>query len=117
MEHSICHIEIMATDLAKAQKFYSELFGWKITAWKGSPDYLMFDTGKEPGGGIMRAEKVNPGDGILLYVYVEDIEKYLNKARQLGGKIVKEKAEIPNVGWFGLFSDLDGNVIGLFKDK
>jgi len=117
MVNSICHIEIMATDLDKAKKFYSELFGWKIQSWQGSPDYLMFDTGKEPGGGIAKAEKVNPGDGILLYVLVDDIEKSLNKAKELGGKVVKENTEIPNVGWFGLFADLDGNVIGVFKGK
>ena len=31
-------------------------------------------------------------------VLVEDIEKTLNKAKELGGKIVKENTEIPNVG-------------------
>lgn len=117
MEHSICHIEIMATDLEKAQKFYSELFGWKIKKMEEFPDYLGFETGKEPGGGIMKVDKVNPSDGILFYVYVEDIEKYLTKAKQLSGKIVKEKTEIPNVGWFGLLSDLDGNIIGVFKGR
>jgi len=30
---------------------------------------------------------------------------------------VQEKREISNVGWFGLFKDLDGNTIGLFTSK
>jgi predicted enzyme related to lactoylglutathione lyase len=117
MENSICHIEISTTDLKKAEKFYSELFSWKVTAWEGSSDYLMFDTGKEPGGGIMIVDKVNPGDGVLIYVLVEDIEKTLNKAKSLGGKIIKEKTEISSIGWFGLLADLDGNVIGIFKSR
>jgi len=117
MDHSIVHIEISTTDLPKAQKFYSQLFNWKITAWEGTSDYLMFETGKEPGGGIQKVDRVNPGDGVLIYVLVEDIEKTLSKAKELGGKIVKEKTEIPNVGWFGLLSDLDGNTIGIFKGK
>ena len=41
----------------------------------------------------------------------------LEKAVNLGAKKVKEKTEIPNVGWFGLFTDLDGNTIGLFTPK
>jgi len=41
----------------------------------------------------------------------------LEKAEKLGGKKVKEKTEITGVGWFGLFTDLDGNTIGLFKPK
>jgi len=117
MDNSIVHIEILSKDLPKAQKFYSQLFNWKITGWEGSSDYLMFETGKEPGGGIQKVDKVNPGDGVLIYILVEDIEKTLCKAKELGGKIVKEKTEIPNVGWFGLLSDLDGNTIGVFKGK
>jgi len=117
MENSICHIEISTTDLKKAEKFYSELFSWKILKAEGFTNYLTFETGKEPGGGIQKVDKVNPGDGILLYVQVEEIEKYLNKAKELGGEIIKEKTEIPNIGWFGLLSDLDGNTIGVFKGK
>jgi len=117
MDHPIVHIEISTTDLAKAQKFYSQLFNWKITAWGGSSNYLMFETGKEPGGGIQKVDKVRPGDGVLIYVLVEDIEKTLDKAKELGGKITKGNTEIPNVGWFALLTDLDGNIIGVFKAK
>jgi len=117
MDHPVVHIEISTIDLSKAQKFYSQLFNWKITAWGGSSDYLMFETGKEPGGGIQKVDKVRPGDGVLIYVLVEDIEKTLNKAKELGGKIVKGNTEIPKVGWFGLLTDLDGNTIGVFKPK
>jgi hypothetical protein len=28
-----------------------------------------------------------------------------------------QKTEIPKVGWFGLFKDLDGSAIGLFTPK
>ncbi len=48
---------------------------------------------------------------------VKDIPKILNKAKELVTKTVKEKTEIPNVEWFGLFSDLDGNIIGVFTAK
>lgn len=41
----------------------------------------------------------------------------LEKAVELGGRKVKEKTEIPDIGWFGLFTDLDGNTIGLFTPK
>lgn len=63
-----------------------------------------------------KVEKVIPG-GIIFYVAVEDIPKTLNKAEELGAKTVKGKTEIPNVGWFGSFSDLDGNIIGVFTAK
>ncbi len=57
-----------------------------------------------------------PG-GIVFYVAVEDIPKTLKKAEKLGAETVKEKTEIPGMGWFGLFSDPDGNIIGVFTPK
>jgi predicted enzyme related to lactoylglutathione lyase len=118
MDHSICHIEIPAIDLAKATRFYQELFGWKIEMWPDS-EYALFDTKKEPSGGIMKVDKVSPpkGMGITFYVLVDSIEDTLSKVAELGGKIVKEKNPVADMGWFGLFSDLDGNVIGIWKGK
>jgi len=57
--------------------------------------------------------KIDYSFGIL----VDDIDAMLEKAVKLGAKKVKETTEIPNVGWFGLFTDLDGNTIGLFTPK
>ena len=118
MNHSICHIEIPATNLDKAVNFYKELFGWKIETG-AFPDYATFETGEQPGGGIMKVDKVGipQGMGMLFYILVEEVTDYLNKAQKLGAKIIKEKTEIPGIGWFGLFSDLDGNVMGLFMSK
>ena len=116
MPNPFCHIEICTTDLKKAEEFYSKLFGWQIKSGE-LPDYAGIDTGKEPGGGLMKVDQVKPGEGVMVYVCVEDVEKTLSAAKELGGEIVKEKTEIPNIGWFGLFSDLDGNTIGVFKGK
>jgi len=116
MPNFFCHIEISTTDLKKSEKFYEKLFNWKIKS-ADFPDYSSFETGKEPGGGLMKVDKINPGEGVMVYVLVDDVDATLSEAKNLGGKIIKEKTEIPNIGWFGLFSDLDGNVIGVFKGK
>ena len=114
MVHDICHIEIPVTDIKRAGEFYHKLFGWKIDY--GMENYAAFIPEEGVAGGLDKVEKVTPG-GIVFYVAVEDIPKTLNKAEELGAKTVKEKTEIPNVGWFGLFSDLDGNIIGVFTSK
>jgi len=116
MPNTICHVEISTTDLKKAEGFYGKLFDWKLKPWD-SPDYLMFETGKEPGGGLAQVDQVKPGEGVMIYVLVDDVDQALARAEELGGKTVKEKTEIPNVGWFGLLSDLDGNIIGVFKGR
>lgn len=114
MVHDICHIEIPVTDVRRAGEFYNKLFGWRIDY--GMENYATFIPDEGLAGGLDKVEKVTPG-GIVFYVAVEDIPKTLKKTEELGAKTAKEKTEIPNVGWFGLFSDLDGNIIGVFTAK
>ena len=116
MPNTICHVEIAATDLKKAEGFYGKLFDWKLKP-SDFPGYTMFETEKEPGGGLTKVDQVKPGEGVLIYVMVDDVDKTLNRVKELGGGIAKGKTEIPNIGWFGLFSDLDGNIIGVFQGK
>ncbi len=117
LPHTICHLEIPTTDLKRAGEFYKKLFGWKIDYGWGA-DYATFDTGEGvlTGGGLDRRDKITPGN-IVIYISVDDISTMLEKAVELGAKKVMEKREIPNVGWFGLFTDLDGNTLGLFTAK
>ena len=117
MGHTICHLEIPTTDAKKSGEFYKELFGWEID-YSWGPDYAIFNTGEGvlTGGGLDRKDKITPGQ-IIIYIQAEDINAMLDKAEELGGIKVKGKTEIPNVGWFGLFTDLDGNTIGLFTKK
>lgn len=117
MDHTICHLEIPTADTKKSGEFYRKLFGWEIDYGWG-PDYAAFNTGEGvlSGGGLDRKDNVTPGN-IVIYVQVDDINAMLERAAKLGGEKVKEKTEIPDVGWFGLFTDLDGNTIGLFTPK
>ena len=53
----ITHFDIPSDDPIRAQKFYSEVFGWKFEKWDGPTDYWIVTTGiKEPGinGGNIR---------------------------------------------------------------
>ncbi len=62
-------------------------------------------------------DQVKPGEGVVIYISVQDIEQTQAKAQNVGGKIVKEKTEILNAGWYGPISDPDGKVIGLLRGK
>jgi predicted enzyme related to lactoylglutathione lyase len=117
MSHTICHSEIPITDVKKPGEFYKKLFGWKMD-YSWGKDYVISDTGEGQlsGGGLDRKDKITPGN-IIIYILVDDINAMLEKALKLGAKKIKEKTEIPNTGWFGLFTDLDGNTIGLFTPK
>lgn len=115
-KNSICHFEIAARDVKKAGEFYRDLFGWKLDHSMGD-EYILFRSEGAPGGGIGRSENFTPGTGVVVYIEVDDIGAYLKKAVKLGGAQTVPKTEIPNVGWFGHFTDPEGNTIGLFTGK
>ena len=121
--HSIVHVEIPAHDLESAGKFYADLFGWKMQSMPEF-NYMTFEAAPGPGGGFVEvgdetsdASPVSykPGD-VLVYVSTDDIDATLAQVEALGGRPVLPKTEIPDVGWFGIFTDPTGNRIGLYTD-
>lgn len=109
----VVHWEINAKDAKKLHKFYGELFGWKIDT-NNPMNYGMVETGGKSGinGGIGQAQG---GNFVTFYIEVDDIDAYLKKVEKLGGKTVVPKTEIPNIVTFALFTDPEGNNIGLVK--
>jgi uncharacterized protein len=112
-KRSIVHIEIPAADGVKAGKFYQDLFGWKIET-DTNMNYTMWAPGEGVSGGFaLLDEMVKPGD-VLVYVDSDDIEADLKRIKALGGTVLKEKTEIPQVGWFALFKDPTGNTLAVY---
>jgi uncharacterized protein len=72
-----------------------------------------------PGGGFVEVAGNAPipykPDSLLVYVSTDDIEATLAKVESLGGKTVLAKTEIPQMGWWAVFSDPTGNRVGLFS--
>lgn len=113
-KNSICHIEISCKDSKKASQFYKELFGWNIDPAMGD-EYLLFQPEIGVGGALSQNADHAPGESVVLYVEVDDIEACLKKAVELGGTEARAKTEIAGGhGWYGLFIDLDGNKMGLY---
>ena len=66
-------------------------------------------------GGMMK--KMDPNQRPLNYVLVESVDDFSKKLVQLSGKIVMPKMEIPNMGWFAVALDQEGNGFGIFETK
>jgi len=115
LAHPVVHFEICGSDTAKARAFYAKLFDWQITMWEGQ-DYGLVAAGsdKSIGGGI---GPLMPGQkpSVLIYVLVDDVQQYLDKAIALGGKMVSPVSPIPGVGTMALIADPNGVTVGLFK--
>ena len=119
MGAAVAWFEVTSDDPDRTQKFYAELFGWTITPGPGAPGYGIVDTGAGEGaigGGIGASAGPDDSTGVKIYLRVDDLEAYLARAEQLGGKRVGEPMELPE-GWgtVALLTDPDGNQVGLWK--
>ncbi len=115
MKHIIAHFEIPADDLDRAQKFYSELLGWKIMP-TDNPEYCLIQTGEEGdlGGGIMK--RMHPQQMPVNYIQVESVEEYSKKAIALGGRLIVPRTAVPTMGYFAQCLDTEGNVFALWEE-
>ncbi len=113
-KRNIVHVEIPAANLEATGKFYVDLFDWKIQPMP-EMNYTMWEAGDgDEYGGFPTVSDVNPAGQVLIYIGSDDIEADLKKVEKLGGKVLYQKTEIPGNGWFGIFQDPTGNVLGLY---
>lgn len=114
MGRPVVHFEIGCEDSAKTTAFYSSLFDWQITA--AGPANVV-DTGSKKGiQGHITSLGHEPHHYVTVYIEVDDIKAYLEKATKLGGKTIVPAIPIPT-GQFAWIADPDGNVIGLLQPK
>lgn len=117
MGQPLSYFEITSNKVEDMQAFYKDLFGWKIQVMPDMGGYGLVDTdsGKESvSGGI---GPVMGKAGVKVYFYAPDLRAALDRAVKLGGKEVAGPMPIPGFGNFAVFSDPDGNEIGLWDQK
>jgi predicted enzyme related to lactoylglutathione lyase len=120
MANPFVHVELNTPDPEKSKAFYSALFQWQLEDVPNSAvpsgGYTIVKVGTGTGGGMM---KQIPGGlaGWLAYVLVEDIDAATQKAKTLGGKIMKDVTEMPGMGWLSIIQDPTGSLLGLWKPK
>ncbi|HEY2686922.1 MAG TPA: VOC family protein, partial [Streptosporangiaceae bacterium] len=97
MGQPVAFFEVVSTDAPRAQKFYAELFGWQVAADPAMGGYALVDTGAGDdaiGGGIGPAE--TPAEaGVKIYMRVDDLDSYLDRAEKLGGQRLVPPTDLP----------------------
>jgi uncharacterized protein len=111
--NEICYIELIAADGKKAAAFYSKVFGWQIEPL--GEEYISFKPSSGVSGGF---SKPMPGldQGACVYIATDDIDAALEKIIAAGGAKVTGKTKISDeYGFYALFKDASGNVLGLWS--
>ena len=112
MAGEIVHLELPAGDTARAQQFWSSLFGWQFQALEGPMEYHMTRLTDTQGAAVFPAE----GDGRAArpYFSVDDIQTGVARVRELGGRC-DDAQPIPGMGWFATCQDTEGTNFGLWQ--
>ncbi len=113
MPNPVVHFEIRSNQPEKVQSFFKELFEWHVEAIP-EMSYGFVDTHAGGINGGIGGTNGGP-NRVTFYVEVDDLQAYLDKAEKLGGKTVMPVTEIPDIVTMALFSDPEGNVVGLVK--
>jgi predicted enzyme related to lactoylglutathione lyase len=116
MGDPVMNFEINSADPARARRFYTAVLGWTMNETPNN--YTFVDTAagnKGIGGGIGPLR--GPRPFVTFYAVVRDLDATLKKATDAGGKVVFPATKVGPTTTIALFSDPDGNVIGLTDGK
>jgi len=118
MKNLVSIIEIPATDFQRAVSFYQTILNVTIE----EVDMAGTQMGILPGDGetvnvvlVKGSDYIPTTEGAVVYLNSgEDLNPMLDRIAQNGGKVIVPKTEIsPEMGFFALFIDTEGNKLGL----
>jgi predicted enzyme related to lactoylglutathione lyase len=113
------YVELPATSVTRAQKFYKDVFGWEFLpppdqAVKG--DDTVYLEHVEPEIGISTRIRPAGAAGLRPSVLVDSIEEILKVVEKAGGTAIQHSEDMGD-GYGGVFEDTEGNHIFLWEFK
>jgi predicted enzyme related to lactoylglutathione lyase len=125
-DRTIVHFEIPAEDVQKLKSFYEKLFGWKFTHTDTvGMEYWLIQTVPTDEEGMLLRPGVNGGmykkenemQKPTNWISVPNLDESVKRLKELGGKIIMEKMEVPGVGWTAAGLDPEGNQVSMLQPK
>jgi predicted enzyme related to lactoylglutathione lyase len=110
MANEIIHVEVTGKDGPNLQRFYGDVFGWKL------------DTNNPGGYGLLRQGELTAGIGpaqdggdghVTFYIHSDDPQATLQKVEAAGGRVVMPLTEVAPETTIALFVDPEGHLVGL----
>lgn len=114
--------ELRTTDSKAAEDFYTHVVGWNALPFgdpgSGMP-YTILNAGSSGVAGLMQLTPEMQADGMTPswagFVGVDDVDAYVRRIEEAGGKLQAPPQDIPNVGRFAAMLDPQGAEFLLFK--
>jgi uncharacterized protein len=116
-------VEIPVEDFERAKTFYNRIFDFEMPQIEMGPNlmgFLLYEQTKGVGGAIVKGEGYVPSrQGALVYLNGgSDLSVVLERIEPAGGQILVGKTMIPpNLGFYAIFLDPEGNRLALHSMK
>ena len=116
------HFEIHCEDIARARKFYGEVFGWSFTYYEAADiEYYRIEVNEPNGmrGGLLKrpgmVQPMQSPNAFVVTILVPSIDAYTEKAKAAGALVALPKFAVKGMGWTAYMIDTEKNVFGLFQ--
>lgn len=114
MQNFINWFEVPAAEFSRAVSFYKAIFGVDIHEVEmfGTKMGLLPSDGTNVSGAIVQGEDYTPSsNGVVAYLNGgNDLQNVLDKVSANNGIVIVPKTQIsPEMGYFGMFIDTEGN--------
>jgi predicted enzyme related to lactoylglutathione lyase len=118
MNNLISIVEIPVTDFLRAVNFYQSILGVQIDQFEMDGNQMGVLSSEEGtvSAVLIKGNEYTPvtGGALVYWNAGNDLQPTLDKIEQNGGKIIVPKTEIsPEMGFFALYIDSEGNKLGL----
>jgi predicted enzyme related to lactoylglutathione lyase len=116
MANPVMRWQILTKCPEKLEQFYTTLFGWSVSA-DNPLGYKQVNTTSSEGihGGFW---PISPYEGqslVQLYIRVDDLKSYVQKAQELGARIVIPPQMLPGGDEMAVAVDPDGIPFGMSR--
>ena len=109
--------ENVSADPQRAERFYTELFGWEIEHFKsGDVDYPMIKANGQLHGGFPTVPEGTPPHWVS-NVQVDSADDTVEKAKSAGGELLVGPMDIPEVGRYAVLKDPQGAIFVAFQPE
>jgi predicted enzyme related to lactoylglutathione lyase len=109
--------QMVAKEPEAVTRFYASMFGWKVQT-NNALGYREVDTQNQRGinGGVWPS----PPEGhnlVQLFVEVDDVGAYVEKATRLGARVIVPASELPDGDAMAIVLDPAGLSFGLYRPR
>jgi predicted enzyme related to lactoylglutathione lyase len=111
--NTFCFAELYTPDVARARKFYGDLFGWTTVDRSGM--YSIFQKDGQNVAALRRSDV--GGSRWVCQVTVESVDRTAARLQALGGKVVMPAFDTPGVARTAVVAAPDGALFGLWEAR